>query len=229
MGSKNKLRRFKENETFSNVIQPTRDQVFEDGLQLKGKWRERIFKNNHPIVLELGCGRGEYSVELAQRYPERNFIGVDIKGDRFWRGAKFALENGLENVCFLRTQIELIDKLFAENEVDEIWITFPDPQIKHRRGKHRLTNATFLTKYKQILKPEGTVHLKTDSEFLHGFTIGLLEGSGVPIDYAHHDVYRNVYSPEKDVVGIQTYYEKKYLEIDKMITYLRFQLDEWNK
>lgn len=228
MGSKNKLRRFKENETFPNVIQPSREQVFEDTLELKGKWKERIFKNDNPIVLELGCGKGEYSLGLAKRYPEKNFIGIDIKGARFWRGAKTALEEGLENVCFLRAQIELIDLLFAEAEVDEIWITFPDPQIKFQRTKHRLTNPEFLTRYKKILKPEGLVHLKTDSEFLHGYTIGLLQGSGIPIDYAHHDVYINDYSPE-DVVGIQTYYEKQYLEINKKITYLRFQLDQWNK
>lgn len=228
LGSKNKLKRFKENETFSNVIQPTRQQVYEDGLSLKGNWRKRVFKNDKPIVVELACGRGEYSVALAQRYLEQNFIGVDIKGDRFWRGAKFALENGLTNVRFLRTHIELIDLLFAENEIDEIWITFPDPQIKYQRQKHRLTNADFLSKYKKILKPEGKVHLKTDSEFLHAYTLGLLQGAGVPIDYAHHDVYKNKYSP-KDVLEIQTYYEKKYLEINKKITYLRFQLDEWNK
>ena len=228
MASKNKLKRFKENETFPNVFQPTREQVFENALELKGNWKKRVFKNDNPLVLELGCGKGEYAVGLAQRYPDKNFLGIDTKGARFWRGAKTAVETDLKNVCFLRAQIELIDKLFAVDEVDEIWITFPDPQTKFQRTKHPLTNPKFLSMYKQLLKPGGMVHLKTDSEFLHGYTLGLLEGAGVIVDYAHHDVYKNTYSHE-DVVGIQTFYEKKYLEIDKKITYLRFQLDTWNE
>lgn len=228
MGSKNKLKRFKENETFPNVIQPTREQVFENALQLKGNWKQKIFKNDHPLVLELGCGKGEYSVGLAQRYSDKNFLGIDIKGARFWRGAKTALEEGLENVCFLRTQIELIDQLFEESEVDEIWITFPDPQIKYQRTKHRLTNPEFLAKYKKVLKYQGDIHLKTDSEFLHGYTLGLLQGMGIPVEYAHHDLYSNTYSPE-DATAIQTYYEKRYLEEGKKITYMRFRLDEWNR
>lgn len=228
MASTNKLKRFKENETFPNVFQPTRDQVFENTMELKGNWKERIFKNDHPLVLELGCGRGEYSVGLAQRNPDKNYLGIDNRGARFWYGAKEAFESDLKNVCFLRAQIELIDKLFEPKEVDEIWITFPDPQTKYQRTKHRLTNPKFLSMYKQILKPGGMVHLKTDSEFLYGYTSGLLEGAGVAIDYAHHNVYKNKYSPE-EVVGIQTYYENIYLEKNKKITYLRFQLDDWNK
>lgn len=172
MGSKNKLKRFKENDTFANVFQPTREALVKNDYKLKGQWNATFFKNNNPIVLELGCGKGEYSVALAQRYPNKNFIGVDIKGARFWRGAKTALEDNLPNVAFLRTQIELIAYAFAENEVDEIWITFPDPQIKYKRTKHRLTNMAFLKRYKQILKPDGVVNLKTDSEFMHGYTLG---------------------------------------------------------
>ncbi|WP_304139906.1 tRNA (guanosine(46)-N7)-methyltransferase TrmB, partial [Mesonia mobilis] len=135
MGSKNKLKRFKENETFSNVIQPTREEITNKEFHLKGKWAKEFFKNDLPIVLELGCGKGEYSVGLAKMYPEKNFLGIDIKGARFWRGAKTAVEEEMNNVGFLRTQIELIDLIFAENEVDEIWITFPDPQIKYKRTK----------------------------------------------------------------------------------------------
>ena len=172
MGSKNKLRRFKENETFSNVFQPSREELVESNFNLKGNWQKEVFKNNNPLVLELGCGKGEYSVALAQKYPDKNFVGIDIKGARFWRGAKTAIEEKIPNVAFLRTQIELIDHAFAENEVDEIWITFPDPQIKYKRTKHRMTNATFLERYKQILKPEGVVNLKTDSEVMHGYTLG---------------------------------------------------------
>ena len=221
MGSKNKLKRFKENENFSNVIQPTRDEAFNNSLNLKGNWKKNFFKNDQPIVLELGCGKGEYSVNLAQMYPENNFLGIDIKGARFWRGAKTALEENLDNVGFLRTQIELVDCFFEENEVDEIWITFPDPQIKYKRTKHRLTNLEFLEKYKKILKPNGVVHLKTDSEFMHGYTLGLLQGLNLTIEYAHHDVYGNDYTP-KEVTHIQTFYEKQYLEKDKKITYIRF-------
>jgi tRNA (guanine-N7-)-methyltransferase len=222
LGSKNKLKRFKENETFSNVIQPSREEVVSNNFKWKGNWIS-YFNNNNPIVLELGCGKGEYTVNLAQQYPDKNFIGIDIKGARFWRGAKTAIEENLANVAFIRTQIELIDFLFAENEVDEIWITFPDPQIKYKRTKHRLTNATFLEKYKMVLKPEGIMHLKTDSEFMHGYTLGLLHGLGYEILYAHHDVYSNEYSP-KEITSIQTFYEKQYLEQGKPITYIKFHL-----
>ena len=221
MGSKNKLKRFKENETFSNVIQPTRQEVFDDTLKLKGNWSKSFFKNEQPIVLELGCGKGEYSVNLAKMFPEKNFLGIDIKGARFWRGAKTSLEEEIANVGFLRTQIELVDLLFDENEIDEIWITFPDPQIKYKRTKHRMTNPEFLKKYKKILKPKGVVHLKTDSEYMHGYTLGLLQGLDLKIEYAHHDVYGTTNAP-KEVTEIQTYYESQYLAIRKKITYLRF-------
>ena len=220
MGSKNKLKRFAENETFSNVIQPKREEIIE-GFRLKGRWKNH-FQNDYPIVLELGCGKGEYTVELAKRYPNTNFIGIDIKGARFWRGAKTALVEELNNVCFLRTQIELIDHMFEVNEVSEIWITFPDPQIKYKRTKHRLTNTSFLRKYGAILKPDGIVHLKTDSEFMHGYTLGLLHGMGCEVLYANHDVYRNEGAP-KEVLEIQTFYENQYLEIGKAITYIQFR------
>jgi tRNA (guanine-N7-)-methyltransferase len=221
LGSKNKLKRFKENETFSNVIQPSREDVLNNTLMLKGNWNRKFFKNENPIVLELGCGKGEYSVNLATMFPEKNFLGIDIKGARFWRGAKTALAEKINNVGFLRTQIELVDCIFDENEVDEIWITFPDPQIKYKRTKHRMTNPDFLNKYKKILKPNGMVHLKTDSEYMHGYTLGLLQGLGLTIEYAHHDVYGTTNAP-KEVTDIQTYYESQYLAINKKITYLRF-------
>lgn len=222
MGSKNKLKRFRENETFHNVIQPTREEVLEDTHELKGNWNKR-FNNKKPIVLELGCGKGEYTVGLAERYPDKNFIGIDIKGARFWRGAKTAIETGLPNVYFIRTQIELITAIFAENEVSEIWITFPDPQIKYKRTKHRLTNLSFLDKYKNILHKDGIVHLKTDSEFMHGYTLGLLHGSGHEVLYANHDIYHQEGAPE-EVMNIQTFYENQYLEKNKAITYTRFKI-----
>ena len=222
MGSKNKLKRFKENETFKNVIQPTREEVL-NNFSHKGKWHS-FFKNNNPIVLELGCGKGEYTIALAQKYSEKNFIGIDIKGARFWRGAKTAIEENIENVAFIRSQIELVNHLFAENEVDEIWITFPDPQIKYKRTKHRMTNAEFLKKYHNILKENGVVNLKTDSEFMHGYTLGLLHGEGHEIVNANHDVYKNEGSP-KEVTATQTFYENQYLEVGKAITFIQFRLN----
>ena len=220
---KNKLKRFRENETFTNVLQPSREEILSGNFPLKGKWASDFFQNENPIVLELGCGKGEYTVNLAQQYPQKNFIGIDIKGARFWRGAKAALEEKVPNAAFLRCQIELIDMIFASNEVAEIWITFPDPQIKYKRTKHRLTNADFLEKYKKILAPEGLIHLKTDSEFLHGYTLGLLHGLGHEILYANHHIYRNEGAPA-EVLAIQTTYEKIYLAQGKPITYIRFRL-----
>lgn len=222
MGSKNKLKRFKENETFKNVIQPTREAV-EKGFEKRGNWNNH-FGNDNPIVLELGCGKGEYTVGLSRLFPEKNFIGIDIKGARFWRGAKTALEEGLDNVAFLRSQIELVDLLFAEHEVSEIWITFPDPQIKYKRTKHRMTNQAFLDQYKKVLKPGALMHLKTDSEFMHGYTLGLLHGIGHEVIYANHDVYKNEGSP-KEVLELQTFYENQYLEKGKPITYIQFRIN----
>lgn len=222
MGSKNKLKRFKENETFKNVIQPTREEVT-TGFSKRGKWNQH-FGNHHPLVLELGCGKGEYTVGLAKLFPEKNFIGIDIKGARFWRGAKTALDEGMENVAFLRSQIELLDLLFAQNEVSEIWITFPDPQIKYKRTKHRMTNQVFLDRYKKVLKPGALMHLKTDSEFMHGYTLGLLHGIGHEVLYANHDVYKNEGSP-KEVLELQTFYENQYLEKGKPITYIQFRIN----
>lgn len=223
MGSKNKLKRFRENESFANVIQPTREDLENESFAQKGKWAD-FFKNKNPIVLELGCGKGEYAVALAKQNPKKNYIGIDIKGARFWQGAKIAIENNIDNVAFVRTQIELIARLFENDEVSEIWITFPDPQIKYKRTKHRLTNIAFLEKYKAILKPKGVMHLKTDSEFMHGYTLGLLQGKGFEVLYSNHDVYKNEGSP-KEVLEIQTFYEKQYLALGKAITYIQFRID----
>jgi len=223
VGSKNKLKRFRENETFSNVIQPKRDELLADTFALKGHWRESFFKNDQPIVLELGCGKGEYTLALAKRYPNKNYIGIDIKGARFWKGAKTALADELQNVGFLRIQIELLTYCFAEGEIDEIWITFPDPQIKYKRTKHRLTNREFLKSYQKVLRSGGLVHLKTDSEFMHGYTLGLLHGLGQDIHFAQHDVYGTTGTPEV-VTAVQTFYESQYLAEEKKITYISFSL-----
>lgn len=221
MGSKNKLKRFRENETFSNVLQPTREEIL-NGYSLKGNWHTH-FNNNNPIVLELGCGKGEYTIALATKNPGVNYIGIDLKGARLWRGAKTALQENLTNIAFVRSQIELIDLLFSENEVAEIWITFPDPQIKYTRTKHRLTNAEFLKKYYHIIKAEGVVNLKTDSEFMHGYTLGLLHGEGHEVIYAHHDIYKNPHTPQ-EVAATQTFYENQFLEKGKPITYIKFRI-----
>ena len=222
MGSKNKLKRFRENETFPNVIQPGRDDVLKGKFPYVGSWRKDFFKNKNPIVLELGCGKGEYTVNLAQRYPNINHIGIDIKGARFWRGAKTAIEEGYTNVCFIRMQVELIVHCFAEGEVDEIWITFPDPQIKYKRTKHRLTQPDLLKIYKTVLKSGGLIHLKTDSEFLFGYTLGVVSQMGV-IKYAHHDIYNNSDAPDI-ATEIQTFYENQFLEKKKAISYMNFTL-----
>ena len=210
MGSKNKLKKFIENESFSNVIQPKREKLLSEKFNLKGNWNKLYFKNNNPIVIELGCGKGEYTVNLAKLNPNKNYVGIDVKGARFWRGAKTSLEQKLDNVIFIRTQIELIDFIFDDQEVSEIWLTFPDPQIKYQRRKHRLTNPTFLKLYKKIINNEGLIHLKTDSEFLHGYTLGILEGLDIKPLFSNHDIYKNNNAPS-DVINIKTHYEKLFL------------------
>lgn len=223
MSGKNKIKRFIENQSFENVFQPTRAEVVSGNFSLKGKWNSDFFKNENPIVLELGCGKGEYSVGLAARFPDKNFIGIDVKGARFWRGAKTAVETGLHNVAFVRTQIEILEHVFATNEVDEIWITFPDPQIKYKRTKHRMTNSDFLKMYQKFLKSNGLVNLKTDSEFMHGYTLGLLHGEGHDVLYSNHNIYVNEGSPA-EVTEIQTFYENQYLAVNKAITFVKFRI-----
>jgi len=225
LGSKNKLKRFIENESFDNVIQPSRDDLIKFNFVFRGKWKKKVFKNSNPIVLELGCGKGEYTVNLAKLNPNKNYIGIDIKGARFWRGAKTSIEEKLENVIFLRTQIELLDFIFEKNEIDEIWLTFPDPQIKFQRRKHRLTNTKFLSIYKNILNDSGIIHLKTDSEFLHGYTLGKLEEMSINPIVSNHDIYKNSNAPV-EATQIQTHYEKIYLNEGKKITYLNFKFNE---
>ena len=224
MGSKNKLKRFKENLTFKNVIQPSREILVDNNFEYKGKWNNLFFKNNNPIIIELGCGKGEYSIELAKLNPEKNFIGIDIKGARFWRGAKTAIDEGLNNIAFVRSQIELIDKIFSMGEVSEIWITFPDPQIKFKREKHRLINLKFINLYKNILVPNGIINLKTDSEFLHGYMLGLINSTNfLELIYSNHNIYNNSGAPN-DVLSIQTFYELKFLKQKKPITFINFKV-----
>lgn len=223
MSAKNKLQRFAENETFPNVIQPEFDEVFHKDYWLKNKWAAEFWKNTNPLVLELGCGKGEYTVSLAERFPEKNYIGIDIKGARFWRGAKSALEKGLPNVAFVRTRIEFIDSFFGANEVDEIWITFPDPQLAERRAKKRLTSPRFLNMYLGMLKPGANVNLKTDSKELYDYTKSLLEFNKQEILIATDDLYNSPYCDE--TLSIKTQYESFYLAQGKPITYIQFRLN----
>ena len=225
MGSKNKLKRFKENEGFNNVFQPSREDLLNDKFNLKGNWNRLAFKNSNPIVVELGCGKGEYTVGLARMFPEKNFIGIDIKGARFWKGAKTSLSEKINNVLFVRAQIELIENIFLMDEINEIWITFPDPQIKYKRTKHRLVNIDFLNRYKNILIKGGIINLKTDNEFLHGYLIGLIQGMGDEIIYSNHDIY-NCSGAPIEATAIQTYYESLYLTEGKQITYLKFRYND---
>lgn len=211
---KDKLRRFAEIETFANVYQ------LDAGKVLKGTWSKLHFKNSAPLVLELACGKGEYTVNLAQLFPEKNFIGIDYKGNRIWRGAKTAIEEGIHNVAFLRIQIEQILDYFAENEVSEIWITFPDPQPQVSREKKRLTAPRFLEKYKVILQELGPINLKTDNDDFYAFTLETIDQLGLKLHVRTEDLYRSDLVDE--VLSIKTYYEKKYLAHDKNINYVRF-------
>jgi len=222
--AKNKLKRFKENETFKHLLQPSREEVLA-GIDVKGNWGEKIFGNNSPIVLELGCGNGDYAVGLAKFYPEKNFIGIDLKGARLWTGAKKVQEENLTNVAFLRTQIELINLIFEENEVSEIWITFPDPQIKYKRAKHRLTHPNFLDMYKEIMLPEGQIHLKCDSEYLYGYTHGITQLLGCTVHESYHDIEKQMKDKKSVLFSIKTFYEEKWRDQGKAITYLRFSPD----
>ena len=217
---KDKLRRFAEVETFSNVVQ------LDAGKPFKGRWSEDFFKNNNPLVLELACGKGEYTVNLARMFPQKNFIGIDYKGNRIWRGAKTALEDGVTNVGFLRIQIETILDYFAHGEIDEIWITFPDPQPQVSREKKRLTSPRFLEKYKEILKPGGFVNLKTDNDGLHAYTAEKIAETGMMLLIKTEDLYHSEFVDE--VLAIKTYYEKKYLQTNKNINYLKFSFAPGN-
>ena len=207
--------------SFSHVEEPSL-QDLDQGYYLKGKWNSKFFNNDNPLVLELGCGMGEYSVGLAEKTPEKNFLGIDIKGARMWQGANLALKKGLKNVGFLRIRIDWIEKCFAKNEVNEIWITFPDPQLKKRRGSKRLTHPNFLNKYANILKKDSQIHLKTDSQFLHGYTLGVVVGQQHILEDSTNDVYNSLVKREH--MEIKTHYEKIFLAKGMPITYLRFRL-----
>jgi tRNA (guanine-N7-)-methyltransferase len=228
MGGKGKLKKWAEMKTFNNVVEPTTKEVFKTDHPLKGKWRTEVFKNNNPIILELGCGKGEYAVGMGLYFPDKNFIGVDIKGNRIWRGAKTAFENNMPNIYFIRTQIDHIASFFDKNEVDEIWITFPDPQPKDRLERKRLTSPMFINRYIHFLKPNGIIHLKTDHEGFFRYTLNEIERCSFNLLESTFNLYGEVIeqldSKTQEILSIKTFYEKLWSAKGHNIHYCKFQL-----
>jgi tRNA (guanine-N7-)-methyltransferase len=224
--SKNKLKKFAEMETFHNVFQCGACDLENSPVrEMAGHWREKYFHNDNPIVLELGCGRGEYTVGLAERNPHKNYIGIDIKGARMWAGAKQAELAGMTNVAFLRTNIEMLCHFFAQDEVDEIWITFPDPQMK--KVTKRLTSTYFMERYRQVLRPNGVIHLKTDSPFLYTYTDAMVLENNYPIVVNTNNLYEADASPKiEEARCLQTHYEKQWLDRGLTIKYIAWQLPQ---
>lgn len=219
---KNKLSKFEDMNRFENVFEYATFDESRTDHSLKGNWRKNYFRNDGPIILELGCGKGEYTVGMAERFPEKNFIGIDIKGARMWTGARYALEKGLGNVAFVRTHIEFITSIFAEGEVDEIWLTFPDPQMKKERK--RLTSSRFLAMYEEILSEKGIVHLKTDSNFMFTYTSAIVAANCYPVLFGTNDLYHSeLVDP---ILGIHTYYEEQWLSRGISIKYIKFALEK---
>lgn len=219
--AKKKLIRFAENLTFPHLFQLGFNQLTE-GFPLKGQWHSQFFRNNHPITLELGCGKGEYTIYLAKKHPDRNHIGIDIKGARLWKGCKIAEDDGMKNVAFIRTRIQLIEYFFGPAEIDQIWITFPDPHIKDSDEHKRLTSPAYLARYRHILQPDGIIHLKTDNTGLFHYTRRMTEREGHRLLLADDDIYHSGY--EGDASAITTFYEEKFLAEGITSKYIKFQL-----
>lgn len=224
---KNKIRKFTELNSFSIVFQPGLDEIIRGSFRLKRKWHQEYFRNDNPLILELGCGKGEYTVSLAENYPMKNFIGVDIKGARIWTGARYATDHDLKNVAFIRTRIEFIGSFFGRNEIDEIWLTFPDPQLKRKRHRKRLTAPAFLDIYRHFLKEDGIIHLKTDNRELFQYTKDLADRNNFKI----HSITENLYASEISGAAreIKTYYENQYLDKGMNIFYLLFSFNHDRK
>jgi tRNA (guanine-N7-)-methyltransferase len=217
-----KLQKFAEFDSFKNCFWLPFEKK-EEGLALKGKWKKEYFNNNNPIVLELGCGRGEYTIGLAKNNPDKNYIGVDVKGNRMWMGAKEALEGNMNNVAFIRVMIDFIDHCFAENEVDEIWITFPDPQINKPLERKRLTSFRFLERYFRFLKPDGIIRLKTDSTFFYEYTLEVIQEQKLQLIHSTADLYEYNPSGLEELTRIQTYYENLFSAKGEKIKYCSFK------
>ncbi len=216
------MSRFKELGTFERVFQPSYDEVLRKDFHLKGKWVGEVFRNEGPLILELGCGKGEYTVGLARNHPECNYLGMDIKGARIWTGARAASEENLTNVAFLRSRIDFIPSFFAKDEVDELWITFPDPQEKRKKKKKRLTGAYFLNLYRHFLKDNGAIHLKTDNQLLYLYTLELARYNKLSIERKSRNIYLEGW--ENEAVSIRTYYETIFLKEGKPICFIQFRL-----
>jgi tRNA (guanine-N7-)-methyltransferase len=223
LSKKNKLHHFAENETFSNMFQLSYEQLVA-GFIYRNNWRNGFFQNDNDIIIELGCGKGEYTVGLAQLYPNRNFIGIDIKGARIWRGLKNTEESNLLTVAFIRSRINLIEYMFGKNEVSEIWITFPDPHPRAIKEKRRLTSPQFIERYYKVLKPDGIINLKTDNIIFFEYTLDVIKENGHELLYCTYDVYGE--DNDNALTGIQTYYERKWLENGTKIKYLKFKLKQ---
>jgi tRNA (guanine-N7-)-methyltransferase len=225
--AKDKLKRFAENLTFRNLIQPEAKDILEEPHPIRGKWQE-FFGNNNPITLEVGCGKGEYTIGLARMYPGRNFIGLDIKGARLWRGAKTALEENLGNVAFLRSRADFLTRFFAPDEVSEVWLTFSDPQPNNDKGTKRLSGPRFMSIYQAILPPGSPVHLKTDSSLLYDYTLDYLKSIDKKVlmnsDDIYADFWKNTDEATRNELGIKTFYEQKWLKQGITIKYIRWQL-----
>jgi len=220
--AKNKLKSFAQIDSFNHVLQPKYLEVHQKDFHLKGNWSRDFFKNDNPIVLELGCGKGEYTTGLAEINPNINYIGMDIKGARIYKGAKTVIEKNLNNVSFIRSSIEPIQSFFSENEISEIWLTFSDPQPN--KPKKRLSSSIFLNKYRSFLKPNAIIHLKTDSILLYEYTTSLVEKNELTVNYKSKNVYSGEILPPA-VALIQTFYEKKFIKSGKSINYLEFVID----
>lgn len=219
---KNKLQKFADMAAYPHVFEYPYSVAENVPFEMKGKWHESFFKNSNPIVLELGCGRGEYTVGLGRMFPDKNFIAVDIKGARMWSGATESISEGLANVAFLRTNIEIIERFFAEGEVSEIWLTFSDPQMK--KATKRLTSTYFMNRYRQFLKPDGIIHVKTDSNFMFTYTRYMIEENKLPVLFITEDLYHS--NLVDDILGIKTYYEQQWLDRGLSIKYIKFALPQ---
>lgn len=228
--AKKKLQHFSEMKTFSCVFEPENEEMRSDNNPIKGRWKRDYFQNANPITVELGCGKGEYTIALARMHPNRNFVGIDVKGARLWRGAKTVAQSKMKNVAFLRIKIEFLTHFFAPSEIEELWLTFSDPQLGDHKGSKRLTAQKFLERYRQVLSHDGNIYVKTDSDFLYSKTLEVIAAGEHRLIKKSPDIYGRdftQFSPaERDILGVKTFYEQMFLEREEKINYIHFQLND---